>query len=192
MQKISFNLQLCNYADCPAKADKTAHILGLYDHILEWLMWESLTEKNYDILRTLIDLARLTPWPAGSRIVETTEQMEGHLVNLPFEEQCKAGDRLKINKMRGFYVLGVLTAIYEGVCFRCRDFARECNQFSGEQELESTLRSLDEAEHYLNRLSLLMVYLNLTRYVCTYSEQRNDADDLLDEAKKKVQNLLNH
>ena len=186
------NLQVCNYADCPAKADKTAHILGLYDHLLEWLMWESLTEKNYDILRTLIDLARLTPWPAGNRIVGTTEQMEGHLVNLPFEEQCKAGDRLKINKMRGFYVLGVLTAIYEGVCFRCRDFARECNQFSGEQELESTLQSLEDAERYLNKLSLLMIYLNLTRYICTYSELRNDADEMLDEAKKKVQNLLNN
>ena len=191
MTKISFNLQLCNYADCPAKADKTAHVLGLYDNILEWLMWETLTEKNYDILRTLVTLTKMTPWQPGNRVEKTAEQMEGHLVNLPFEEQCKAGERLRLNKMRGFFVLGVLTAIYEGVCYRCRDYGRECNQYSGRQELELTLRSLEEAESYLNKLSLLMVYLNLTRYVCTYSEQRNDADEMLEDAKRKIQNLLN-
>jgi len=192
MQKISFNLQLCNYADIPVKSDKTAHILTAYDQILEWLMWETLTEKNYDILRNLIDLSRRTPWPAGYRIVGTTEQMEGYLVNLPIEEQYKAGERIHLNKMRGFYVLAVLTAIYEGVCFRCRDYARECNQFTGQQELESTLQAFDEAERYLNKLSLLMVYLNLTRYICSYSEQRNDADDILAAAKQKLNNLFNH
>ena len=190
MTKISFNLQLCNYADIPAKAEKTSHILTAYDHILEWLMWETMTEKNYDILRTLIELSKRTPWPAGYRIEKTTEQMEAFYVNLPFEEQCQSCERIRLNKVTGFHVLSVLTAIYEGVCFRCREFAQGCNQFSGQQELESTLQSLEDAERYLNKLSLLMIYLNLTRYICTYSELRNDADEMLDEAKKKVQNLL--
>jgi len=192
MNKVSFNLQSCNYAGIPAKSDKTAHILTVFDHVVEWLMWESLTEQNYDILRTLVDITKMTPWQPTSRSEKTAEQMEGHLVNLPFEVLCKDSERLRLNKMFGFHVLGVVSAIYEGVCLRCRDFARECNQFSGQQELESTLTSITDAEKYLRKLSLLLVYLNLTRYVCTYSEQRNDADDMLEDAKRKINDLLNH
>lgn len=191
MTKISMNLQVCNYPDCPAKPDKTTYILGLYDNILEWLMWESLTEKNYDLLRLLVELAKKTPWQPANRCERTADDMEGHLVNLTLEEQCKAGDRLRLNKMRGYYVLGVLSAIYEGVCFRCRDYARECTSYSGSQELRSTLVSVENAEKYLNKLLLLLVYLNLTRYVCTYSEQRAAADKIFDEAKQKINDLLN-